>query len=192
MKWIKNHVAKSCNTYFYNKSMITYNIVDKVMNDTINEGNALRSINIYSDFGIEQNSGLQGSRNLIISQMSETFLSSTGINARYLATVIVNGKHILIGTRASENLKPHLQWSTNCYCVNKLSKVLSTILDIINPNRSLSRSEILLMTTTVFSLSMHLANIKFKNLSNLFRMKASLDRDSDPGPLPYQGNALPG
>jgi hypothetical protein len=46
--------------------MITYNIVDKVMNDTINEGNALLSINIYSDFGIEQNSGLQGSRNLII------------------------------------------------------------------------------------------------------------------------------
>src|ERR687891_172036 len=66
MKWIKNHVAKSCNAYFYNKSMITYNIVDKVMNATINEGNALLSINIYSDFGIEQNSGLQGSRNLII------------------------------------------------------------------------------------------------------------------------------
>lgn len=47
--------------------MITYNIVDKVINDTINEGNdALHSININSDFGIEQNSGLQGSRNLII------------------------------------------------------------------------------------------------------------------------------
>jgi hypothetical protein len=44
--------------------------------------------------------------------MSETFLSSTGINARYLAIVIVNGKHILIGTRAFENLKPHLQCST--------------------------------------------------------------------------------
>jgi hypothetical protein len=91
--------------------------------------------------------------------MSETFLSSTGINARYLAIVIVKGKHILIGTRAFENLKPHLQCSTNCYCVNKLSKVPSTMLDIINPNRSLSRSEILLMTTTVFSLSMHVANI---------------------------------
>jgi hypothetical protein len=41
-------------------------IVDKIINDTINEGNALRSININSDFGIEQNSGLQGCRNLII------------------------------------------------------------------------------------------------------------------------------
>jgi hypothetical protein len=66
LKWIKNHVTKSFNAYFYNKSMITYNIVDKIINDTINEGNALRSININSDFGIEQNSGLQGSRNLII------------------------------------------------------------------------------------------------------------------------------